>query len=202
MVSWLRCVVLLCALSLAACASFPYSPNDQNILPLHDNVDGFCTAWAVSPQRWITASHCIPPDGNLEFFILDHRMTVVAFDDTVDLAMLSGGPSVRPLKVARHAPTIGDEVYVMGYGGTNPLLLFFKGNLLSNSVHYFEELNTTTVVVGATGMPGMSGGPLLVHGEVIGALVGGGHPAQFRQLMIAAVPWASLVKFIKDAPTK
>lgn len=192
----LRPLLLVSVLFLAvACASLRSSgdPRTTDAIRSMDTGEGNCTTWAVGPSKWITAAHCFAPTPATIDGIIVEWITI---DPVTDLALIGGPPSTRHLRIASRTPRIGQRVQSYGYGLNRPLLLILSGDIISLSAGFFLE-RPREMILSSNGMPGMSGGPILQRGRVVGIVTGGGNPGGFSQNIGTGVSWSTLAAFIR-----
>lgn len=190
-----RAVVLLIALLNVACVTFRPSQAVDSILPMLSDGGGYCTVWAVTPNRWITAKHCFTEDPG-PWRIVGVTANVIALDPHADLAMVTG-PWGTPLRIAPEAPARGETVTTWGYGMSTKTLLVFKAVVIATDADFFTNSPHEFIIGGANGMPGMSGGPVLYKGRAVSLITGGGPAPSPSHLVGSGVPYEALVAFVK-----
>lgn len=179
----------------AACASLPLH---TMIRPTAVADGGFCTAWAVGPTEWVTASHCT----NHGPMTIDGVATDVLLNDPeADLALLSGPAAPHWFKLGK-APQWGDTVTVLGYSHqfTGKALLRFEVKVVDPDNPFYNDQSHDLIWAGANGLPGLSGGAVLNRkGQAVSAVTGGGLPQTHAQLIGAGVTWERLRAFLARA---
>jgi len=179
---------------LTACVTFRPADAAQSILPMVSE-GGACTAWAVGPDRWMTAKHCLmvyPGPWRIAGVLADP----VAIDPDADLALVTG-PGAPPIAVATDAPRMGATVTTWGYGLSTKPLLVFSALVVSVDAEFFTDSPHEFIVSGANGMPGMSGGPILYRGKAVSQISGGGPAPSHAHLVGSGVSFAALSAFAK-----
>lgn len=131
-----------------------------------------CTGFAIWPNLLMTAGHCT------EFntvIINGWSATRMFYDKESGLAVLEvPNISVPYLKLGSR-PKQGTRVITVGYGRYAPHPLFFFG-LFQGDFDPWDR-NRPYATYSATGMRGMSGGPIVnIKGEVVSVVGGGGEP--------------------------
>ncbi len=182
LVVWMLCL-------LAACATLSPTSVLPSIQRVHNAHGGVCTAWAVRPTQWVTAAHCT------QFPLVwdDGRPAALLDIDTVaDLALLDG-PAARPLPLSAAHPQFGDPVTVYGYGMGRAMVLL--AGIYNGTGPFFTSLDEF-LIGGNSGMPGMSGGPILARGRVVSIITGGGVPTGPTHMMGTGVPLTALRTFV------
>jgi hypothetical protein len=190
-----RPLVLIAALLASACATFSPSRAADSILPMQSDAGGYCTVWAVTPNRWVTAKHCFAEDPG-PWRIVGVIAHVIAVDPEADIAIVTG-PWGSPLAIAAEPPARGEMVTTWGYGLSTKTLLVFKAVVISPDADYFTGASHEFIVGGANGMPGMSGGPMLYKGRVVSVITGGGPAPSHAHLVGSGVSYNALVAFVK-----
>lgn len=143
--------------------------------------EGHCTAWSIGVKQWITEGHCVDEE---PLVINGEEARVVKLDKGEDLALLDG-PLVTPLQVSTQEPIFEGkdgklaETTLFGWPGDYPSLkpIVFSGHLAALDVEPTGELdeydhhncNLFASGVGA----GMSGGPIVQGGKVVGMVEAG-----------------------------
>ena len=189
-----RALTAAATLALAACASFAPARAAQSIAPMESAAGASCTAWAIAPSRWMTAKHCFTMGGVDGWAIGGTAVGVIAQDPASDSALVSGPPGT-PLSLSPTEPPLGAPVSTFGYGLGKRTLLIFPAVVSAQADPWFAD--PEMILTGANGMPGMSGGPVLWRGRVVGQVSGGGGPTHVAHLVGSAVPWAALRAFAR-----
>lgn len=135
----------------------------------------FCTAFAVAPQRYLTAAHCVT-DGVAPPF-LDHEIeaAVIKVDEKADFALLRTEEEswAPPVEFADKTPAFATEVISFGYSAGFQRPATFFGRVMGG----FAEQLKGKLMVDSSGNVGMSGGPIVtVEGKVVAMLQGGVNP--------------------------
>ena len=190
-------VIAALALALSfACTSFTHTRMRDSIRVLQ-NDNGGCTAWSAGHGLWITAKHCTVIGGVEGWTIAGVPVIVRAVSPDSDLALFSG-PVAPVLPVASEAPPEGATVLSYGYGINQRLLLPFTALIASNASDFFDGNDEALMILtGANGMSGMSGGPVLYRGKVVGQISGGGLPTSMTHLVGSAVTWEDVRAFVR-----
>lgn len=173
-------LALLLALSpISLSADEPKLGSIQRLFITAGDDTGSCTTFSIrehipgdkSRGYWLTAAHCTADGATYTIGgVLD--MYVQRVDYTADLAILVG-PSAKALKWADRAPKAGETVELRGFAfGYSELLRTWGKVSLPYSVEYAPELWPENSVIHGTSAPGMSGGPILRKGKVIGVIQG------------------------------
>lgn len=117
------------------------------VLPITHLGRNICTATKINSRQdlWLTANHCVPPDGNPEIVMIG-GVRAVPFDrsEEKDLAVLFvPGLKAQTLKLARYRPVVGDKVKMWGHpiGSLTPQL--FQG-FISSLILPFENRDEET----------------------------------------------------------
>lgn len=158
---------------------------------------GFCTAWTVTPQLWVSASHCNVPGVSLR---IDRRVAIpIAADRANDLLLLYLRHALPVLKLAPMAPRAGMPVvttgFIVGFGAKAPPIRFTLFSALStlNITVDPDRWAQSTLTFGG-GLAGMSGAAVVNRdGEVIGVHVGGSSVV----LLGVTVPYERLQQFLQ-----
>lgn len=182
-------IVLIALLSLAASTPFHLPVGIESSL-LHTvapqisdaGMSGMaCTAFIVDAfrARALTAEHCLPhPATSDAFKIIAHggeegTAQLEKLEDRAALLKISikGHP---PLKIAKNDPSIGEEVYSIGYGHNlqDFTVLFAR---VANTHVNVPDWDRNVTMLDKNFEPGMSGGPTLnSKDEVVGIVQAGG----------------------------
>lgn len=177
-----------------ACATFSLDRGAESILPMQAAEGGTCTAFAVAPERWITATHCLVLAD--DWMIGGVKSEALAADSHHDIALVSG-PVGRALQIAAEPPPIGATVRMWGYGMGQKDLLFFSVNVMTLESDFFKHTAAQMLVTGSNGIPGMSGGPIMYQGKVVSVQTGGGFSASPAHQIGTGASWAALSAFAK-----
>lgn len=190
-----RRAVFIAALLASACVTFSPSRAVDSILPMQSDAGGYCTVWAVTNNRWVTAKHCFTEDPG-PWRIVGVSANVIALDPDADLAIVSG-PWGSPLSIAPEPPRRGDTVTTWGYGMSTKTLLVFTALVISPDADFFSNSPHEFIIGGANGMPGMSGGPILYRGKVVSLITGGGPAPSHAHLVGSGVSYQALAAFVR-----
>ena len=190
----MRTALVAAALTLAACATFTPAGAGRSIAVLENTAGATCTAWAIAPAKWLSAKHCFVMGGMEGWTIAGTAAVPLALDPASDVALLSG-PLGTPLPLSPTEPPLGAQVTTYGYGLGKRTLLIFPTTVSAHADPWFAE--PELILTGANGMPGMSGGPVLWRGRVVGQVSGGGGPTHVAHLVGSAVPWQALREFAR-----
>jgi hypothetical protein len=138
------------------------------------------TAFAIGPNRWVTAAHVL--DLGRESLVKTYRLRdaegrVYEIDQFLKLSLrrdfavfsIKGGPSVRPLPTYA-APRVNDKVYAAGNALGQGVVL--RDGLFTSRTPEERDGAWQWLRFSAAASPGNSGGPLLdERGRVIGVVV-------------------------------
>ena len=121
---------------------------------------GSGTGWVVAKGYWVTNNHVVDGLEHLTVSVTGRDIpgTLVATDKHADLAIIQADTGdLRPIKVG--TPTLGDEVFVVGY--PVPDLLDSHARVTSGVVSslYGVGGDQTDIQISAPIQPGNSGGP-------------------------------------------
>ena len=192
-------VVLAFVLPLAFLFAFaPGHPHagalNSSIQPLYlDNLIG-CTTFSVSKKDrlWVTAAHCTLQE-NEKFGIGAANATAIVIrrNDVYDIALLQGGLPTPPLELSDHGPRTGDEARIEGFAIGQPQSLTFFGRV-SNPRYTFPEEDYESATYDVQLLPGASGSPILVRGQVVGTASG------IYKGKVGQIVWGSTWGQLKD----
>lgn len=138
-------------------------------------VDNYGTGWVVAPYFVVTNNHVVRESDHVVLIKTNRselRATVIVRDAVNDLALLRvNDPGKLPpaIPLARHSPSMGEQVFTIGYPhpevmGTNPKLTTGIVNALTGMANDPRTLQVSTPL-----QAGNSGGPLLnMNGEAVG----------------------------------
>jgi len=164
-----------------------------------------CTAWSVGLGRWITEAHCVDAD---PLVINGQPVKVVKVDIGGDLALLDG-PVVTPLEVSKKEPVFEGkdgrlvEATLYGWPGSypSPRPFVYSGRLAALDVEQvgekdqYDHHNINIFAAGAGG--GMSGGPIVQDGKVVG-MVEAGLALGWPNGGLASIGHATASQTVKD----
>lgn len=152
-----------------------------------------CTVFSINEQArlWMTAAHCVITELSLEHggtrvtmpfivapYMFGVQTEVVQAVRPLDIAVLRAVRGAPALRMAKHAPKVGDELKVKGFGYGWRTPTTFWGRLANPSADVDENETTPPYAVYDMHiMPGHSGSPILTpdHRIVgVGQIVFGG----------------------------
>lgn len=196
--------VLGCA-TLATVSDEPVQPTHypgvKKILTINleqGGITGSCTSFAVAPNKLLTAAHCFVPDNRSEFIggavilggegtpifeavtvevgVLDCYIQDGYFEPRCDLAVITTNtPVVREEDVLEidWQPNLNGTIYAVGYPGDGHInrQIISEGVLTSGEGYLYSF---SALVVG-----GMSGGPVIKDGKVVGVTISRTSEASF-----------------------
>lgn len=141
-----------------------------------DEQKAVCTAFSINQKKaiWMTASHCV----GKEMFVGElYRVMSVDYQDDGDegIAVFKTDPrtgdGIPALKLGA-PPKRGDRIETRGWG-RGFLNFIFDGRVQVPSI-FIEGIVPDLLLTTASGMEGMSGGPILdKDGKVISLILGG-----------------------------
>jgi Trypsin-like peptidase domain len=150
-----------------------------------------CTAFSIDVRKFMTAAHCIGD----QMVVDGHPATLVAKDDTADLAVIIAD-DVKPALHFRQAPLVRQEgVVALGYG--------YSWKYPTITHHFVMILDFTPETDMVPGVwfsggfiGGMSGGPVLdLTGHVVSIVQRSNEEAAY------GVSVATMMKFLHDSST-
>lgn len=140
-----------------------------------------CTVFSVSPKNhgWATAAHCVidrrtgEPRTNA-FFIDGHPAIVVRVDVEHDLALFrvtDGWGVATSIKLARHAPKVGDFIETAGYAYGDARPFYFAGYISVDEFQAERIPEWFGTYAGVVAIGGQSGSPVVnEEGRLVGVL--------------------------------
>jgi hypothetical protein len=151
--------------------------NDISFAPLIGRVsigEISCTAFAVASDEIMTASHCLPADGNFDATTAKFIAADRASYGLTELLLLDARKDIAVLKTAQRFPSYFERAPLMG--GSLMLVAFdpATGGLAADrSCEYEKTIESAGAIVhSCDSVPGESGAPLLQDGKVVGVHVG------------------------------
>lgn len=169
------------------------APSVFTVYSFRDGLDGQQGSGFLLSKSGVGVSNAhVFVEGGEHYIELDsgdtRDLTLLELNRTKDYAIfrVKGSVSAQPLRVARHIPSVGDDVFAIG----SPLGL--KSTLSRGIVSNFHEspevLIQTTVAIA----DGSSGGPLFSSGgEVVGVTTSGYDQGNLNfAIPIGEIPWA------------
>jgi hypothetical protein len=140
---------------------------------------GRATAFAIAPNRFVTAAHVLDAMGTLESrylrdaagqaYEIGRILKFSQYRDLVEFELTSPPKDVVPLELAR-APKVGDPVFSVGNALAEGIVL--RGGLLTSFTPENMAGRWKDIRFSAAASPGNSGGPLVDEaGRVIGVVV-------------------------------
>ncbi len=184
-------------LSLLLIATLNAFSTLKEVTPLQTEAgSNFCTSFSINEKLhlFVTAAHCVDefePDLPVPH-LYRMRIRLLLFDKESDIAVIRGPVSVKALHFQNDAPTLGQEVMVVGYPyGGDQALGFGRLSVLHQKVEK-SGIKTIFAVMGAA--PGNSGSPIMnTRREVISVLQQGWPDGGF----VGGTPWEILVRLLQ-----
>lgn len=171
----MRRIILLAALfSLAASPTWQIERSIVSVQFTTYNDEGepgthYCTGFVVDAAKGyvLTAEHCVPKDDKTPLLVADVVSEVIK--KNADLAIVKIEPmSAPPLEIGGEVEIL-DPVIVIGYGYKD--LHRFRRNVSTKDISdRKKKVDLECELIGLDGplAPGMSGGPILKDGKVVG----------------------------------
>lgn len=142
----------------------------------------FCTAFAVAPERWMSAGHCGAYalelwESGKDVMLMGVPATAVQIDTDYDIAVFTVAVVAPPIRLADRAPEVGDEIAIAGFPWGVPKLVTTWGRVSARRMPVYHPTYDAIMlsdVLDITTSPGNSGSPVFnAKGELISLLWGG-----------------------------
>jgi S1-C subfamily serine protease len=192
----MRAILLLIALLVPASAGatdwnkvYLQTLNEHVVMMSGD--EGYCTAFAIAPDRFLTANHCLADPTSLLFdqFGLAYNFEVVRRNEDLDLAVLKAHiPTKTPIEFAEKAVT-NEAVIAVG------VRYLFQHVTPANIITTIVAFSPYWVAIQSAYYPGFSGGPLV---DKDGKLVGLNDANDTKQLVGLAIKTPVILIFLHE----
>lgn len=167
-------LALALVLALGLTPSTPSLATTMQSVAFFSQSDGHCTAWSARAGQWVSAAHCVK--SGTDWKISGEAVELIKLDKKMDLVLLRG-PIVMPLEIAETDAPLGEQINLIGwparYYAKKPLVLTgfvaavgIETNEIDTGLEIYHDLN----IDHEGGGPGMSGGPIVYRGKVVGVI--------------------------------